>query len=347
MNCKDVEALIPAYALHALSPEEEQAVENHLDLCSWCSGQARIQSDVAATLALAVDQETPQPRVLAGLKNRIAAEESAAVTSPQGPLSRFRRRPLSVIGAFAYAGALLALLLLGGVLAFTLRTSGQMDNLHDVNAALTQQVTDLQQHNSALSEELNSLMDHNSQLGERVTMLHQESSEVNADVDQLVSGNENLNEQMDALHVSGKEMMNVLRTQQSIVYMLSLPETHVLALESDTGAVQGNLMMNLDQRWCVFVANGLHAPPHNHQYTVWLGRNENEHLVAVLTIDEMGWGQVMISPEMPMAEYHWVGVTVEPMESSVVQRRRGDLLLWGEIQFADPLYPGIPRSGSR
>ena len=29
MNCKDIEALIPAFALDALSPEEEQAVESH------------------------------------------------------------------------------------------------------------------------------------------------------------------------------------------------------------------------------------------------------------------------------------------------------------------------------
>ena len=347
MNCKDIEALIPAYALDALSPEDEQAVERHLDECSWCSGQARILRDAASTLSLAVDQEPPHPRVLTGVKKRIAADEASAETSTERPPGRFRRRPLSVIGAFVYAGALMALLLLGGVLAFTLRTSGQMDNLHEANAALTQQVTDLQQHNSALSDELNSLMHHNSEMGERVTMLHQESSQVNADVDELVSGNEALYEQVDALADSGKEMMNVLRTQQSIVYMLTLPGTHVLKLESDSGAAQGNLMMNLDQRWCVFVATGLHTPPHNHQYNVWLRRDRHEYLVAVLAIDEMGWGQVLIVPEMPMAEYHWVGVSVEPAEDASLQGRRGDLVLWGEISLADPLYPGIPRAGSR
>ena len=346
MNCKDIEALIPAFALDALSQEEEQAVERHLDECAWCSGQARIHRDVAATLSLAVDQKPPHPRVLAGLRKRIAADEAADEAAPQRPPGLFRRRPLSIIGAFVYAGALMALLLLGGVLAFTLRTSGQMDNLHVANAALTQQVTDLQQHNSALSEELNSLMHHNSQMGERVTMLHQESSEVNADVDELVSGNEVLHERVGDLADSGKEMMNVLRTQQSIVYMLTLPGTHVLKLESDTGAVQGNLMMNLDQRWCVFVATGLNTPPHNHQYNVWLRRNGDEYLVAVLSIDEMGWGQVLIAPEMPMAEYEWVGVTVDPM-GTASQGRRGSLVLWGEIHLADPLYPGIPRAGSR
>ncbi len=345
MNRKDIEALIPAYALDALSPEEEKAVESLLDESSWCAGQARIHRDVAATLSLAVDQKPPNPRVLAGLKKRIADDEAAAQTAPVRPPGLFRRRPLSVIGAFVYAGALMALLLLGGVLAFTLRTSGQMDNLHEANAALTQQVTDLQQHNSALSDELNSLMDHNSQMGERVTMLHKESSEVNADVNELVSGNEVLHEQVGALADSGKEMMNVLRTQQSIVYMLTLPGTHVLTLESDSGAVQGNLMMNLDQRWCVFVATGLHTPPHNHQYNVWLRRDGNEYLVAALTIDEMGWGQVMIAPEMAMAEYEWVGVTVDPTDAAS-QGRRGSLVLWGEIHLADPLYPGIPRTGS-
>lgn len=343
MNCKDFEALIPPYALDALSPEEEQAVERHLNECSWCSGQARIQRDVAATLSLAVDQKTPPRRIFASVKKRIAADEAAAETSPESPPSRFRRRPLSIIGAFVYAGALMALLLLGGVLAFTLRTSGQMDNLKDANTALTQQVSDLQQHNSALSDELNSLMYHNSQMGEQVSMLHQESSEVNADVDELVSGSEALYEQVDALADSGKEMMNVLRTQQSIVYMLTLPDTRVVTMQSDTGGVQGNLMMNLDQRWCVFVATGLHAPPQNHQYNVWLRGGGQEYLVAVLTIDEMGWAQVMISPEMAMAEYQWVGVTVEPTTRAEALSRRGDLVMWGEISLANPLYPTAPR----
>ena len=342
MNCKDFEALIPAYALDALSLEEKEAVESHLDECSWCSGQARIHRDVAAGLSLAVEQTPPPRGVLAGLNRRIESAERTAEPTPESPPSRFRRRPLSVIGAFVYAGALMALLLLGGVLAFTLRTSGQMDNLHDANAALTQQVSDLQTHNTALSDELDRLMDHNSEMGERVTLLHEESSEVTADMDELVSGSSALNEQMDALAVSGKEMMNVLRTQQSIVYMLTLPDTRVLNLESEAGAIQGNLMMNLDQRWCVLVATGLNPLPHTHQYRVWLRRDEREHPVAELSIDEMGWGQVLIAPEMTMAEYHWVGLTVEPMEGAADQGRRGTLVLWGDIHLANPLYPGIP-----
>ena len=345
MNCKDMEALIPAYALDALSPEEEQAVERHMDGCSWCSGQARIQKDVVAALSLAVEQNPPPSRVLAAVKRRMA--EAAAPPAPERPPSRFRRRPLSMIGAFVYAGALMALLLLGGVLAFTVRTSGQMDNLQETNAELTQQVSHLQQDNSALSDELSRLMDHNSEMGDSVSKLHENSSEVNSDMDELVSGSEALYEQMDALAVSGREMMTVLRTQQSIVYMLTLPDTRVLTMESGSGGVQGNLMMNMDQRWCVFVATGLNPPPHSYQYNVWLRRGQDEHHVAVLTIDEMGWGQAMISPEMTMAEYQWVGVTVESIADAGPQGRRGDLVLWGEIHLANPLYPGLPRTGSR
>jgi hypothetical protein len=345
MNCKDIEALIPAYVLDALSAEEEQAVEQHMDGCSWCSGQARIQRDVAAVLSLGVEQRPPPRRVLAGVKRRIAEAEAPPV--PERPPSRFRRRPLSLIGAFVYAGALMALLLLGGVLAFTLRTSGQMDNLQETNSALTQQVSDLQQDNSALSNELSRIMDHNSEMGERVSKLHENSSEVTADMDELVSGREVLHEQVDALAVSGREMMTVLRTQQSIVYMLTLPDTHVLTMESDSGAVQGNLMMNMDRHWCVFVATGLHPLPHSLQYNVWLRRGQNEYHVAVLSIDELGWGQVMISPEMAMAEYQWVGVTVEQTTAAGPQGRRGDLVLWGEIHLANPLYPGFPRAGSQ
>ena len=341
MNRKDIEALIPAYALDALDPEDEQAVESLLDESSWCAGQARIHRDVAATLSLAVDQKSPHPRVLAGLKKRIAAGEAAAETAPQRPPGRFRRRPLSIIGAFVYAGALMALLLLGGVLAFTLRTSGQMDNLQETNAALTQQVSNLQSDNAALSDELSRLMEHNSEMGQQVSKLHQNSSEVTEDMDDLVSGRKELHEQVDALADSGKQMMNVLRTQQSIVYMLTLPETRVLSMQSDSGVVQGNLMMNLDQRWCVFVAVGLTPPPRNHQYNVWLRRGQHDYHVAVLSIDEMGWGQVMIAPEMAMAEYEWVGVTVDPADAST-QGRRGSLVLWGEIHLANPLYPPTP-----
>ena len=347
MNCKDFETLIPAYSLDALEPEEEQALERHIDECSWCAGQARIHRDVAAGLSLAAEQTTPPRRVFASVMKGIAATETAAaaMATPEKPPGRFRRRPLSIIGAFAYVGALMALLLLGGVLAFTLRTSGQMDNLQETNSALTQQVADLQRDNTALSDELSRLMHHNSQMGERVTKLHEDSSEVTADVDELVSGNESLHSRVDDLASSGKEMMSVLRTQQSIVYMLTLPETRVLTMESDSSAAQGNLMMNLDQRWCVFVATGLNPPPHNHQYNIWLRRDEHDYHVAVLTIDELGWGQVMIAPEMTMAEYEWVGVTVDPANAAP-QGSKGSPVLWGHIKLADPLYPEMPTSAT-
>ena len=348
MACKDIEGIIPAYVLDALSDEEVLQVEDHLAGCTWCSGLVRSQREVAANLSMAVEQVPPPQRVLARTKQRIAANPPTPVAPRETAVERFRRRPISIIGTFAYAGGLIALLLLGGVLAFTLRTSGQMEDLKETNRALTGQVAELQQDNDALSNELNQLMDHNSEMGEQVSKLNEDSSVVTAEVVDLISGSKALAEQMNELAVSGQELLSVLRTQRSIVYMLTLPDTRVLSMESRTGpSVRGNLMLNFDNQWGVFVATGLNPLPLTQQYNVWLRRGDEEYYAGVITIDDMGWGIALLSPDLTMAEYQWVGVTIESIGRSGQPSRRGELVLWGELSLSDPLYFTSPGASTK
>ena len=348
MACKDIEGLIPAYVLDALGDEEVLQVESHLAGCTWCSGLVRTQLEVAANLSLAVEQVTPPRRVWARTKQRIAANPPNPVAARETAVERFRRRPVSIIGTFVYAGALIALLLLGGVLAFTLRTSGQMEDLKETNRALTGQVGELQQDNDALSSELAQLMDHNSEMGEQVSKLNEDSSVVTAEVVGLISGSKALSQQMNDLAISGQELLSVLRTQRSIVYMLTLPNTRVLSMETRSDAsAQGNLMLNFDNQWSVFVATGLNPLPLTQQYNVWLRRGNEEFYAGVITIDDMGWGIALLAPDLTMAEYQWVGVTVESISGSGQPSRRGELVLWGELSLAGPLYPASPSAPAK
>ncbi len=357
MDCRHVEDIIPAYALDALEPEEGRRVEEHFEGCDWCSGLVRTHLEVAATLSLAAEQKPPPKRVLAGIVKRAVPVQAEPAAPPPQPYAPQRRRPATILAAFLYAAAPIALLLLGGVLAFTLRTSGQMGDLQQTNDVLTRQVSDLQQDNDALSGELSQLMDENSrmaaqvsklnddssmvsEMSEKVNRLSEENTVVTAEVTELVSGNKTLSQQMDALTVSGRELLEFLRMQRAITYMLTLPNTMAMNLEAQPGAeAQGSLMLNFDREWGIFVATGLPLLPATHQYDIWMSAGDREYYVGALAIDETGWGVAYLAPDHAMAEYQWIGVTVEFKTASPRPSRSGEPVLWGSLALVAPLYP--------
>ena len=53
MDCRDIEELLPAFALNALSPDETASVEWHVESCPWCAALGRENLQAAAALARA------------------------------------------------------------------------------------------------------------------------------------------------------------------------------------------------------------------------------------------------------------------------------------------------------
>ena len=359
MVCKDIEHLIPAYVLDALSPEETLQVESHLEGCPWCSALVREQREVVANLALGVEQVPPPQRILARIMEEVTPPPPSRDVTPTAAGGQPRRRPVSVLTAFAYAAAPIALLLLGGVLAFTLRTSGKMDDLKETNQALTEQVAGLQRGNATLSQELALLRDGSNlvaqkvselselnedrsmvaEVAEKVNRLTEGNNAVTAEVIQLSLGNESLSRQMDDLTASGEQLLEVLRTQRSMIYMLTLPDTRALNLEAQEGTTsQGSLMFSFDKQRSVFVATGLESLPPTRRYDIWLRKGDTDFNLGSLFIDETGWGVALLDPDHTMAEYQWIGVTVE--STSRFQQPTGEeLVLWGYLSSADSVGP--------
>ena len=142
MDCKEAEELLPAYALNALSPEEEALVEAHLDACPWCVTILQEHREVTATLARAAELLEPSQRI----KERTirAAQKS---NKRQGA-----RKPLFTAGSLALGTASLAILLLAAVIAIGFYMSRQIDDLQQENANLSFQIIRLAEDNGKIME---------------------------------------------------------------------------------------------------------------------------------------------------------------------------------------------------
>lgn len=113
MNCDDVRALLPAYALGALTAEESEDVRAHLEGCALHPELAELLGTIealpATTEALAPPPEL-RARVLALAERPASAQGGAVVPTPIPLGDRRRRGPLSLLPwAIAAAFALLAL----------------------------------------------------------------------------------------------------------------------------------------------------------------------------------------------------------------------------------------------
>ncbi len=135
MDCRAVEELLPAYALSALAPEEEEVVEAHLGSCPWCPALLRDQLLVASALSgVAEGAELPQ---------RIKASTLKAVDSHPAQIMGQRKPPVKLGHLALGAAAAVAVLLLAAVIALSVRLTGQVNDLQDENDLLQTQVARL------------------------------------------------------------------------------------------------------------------------------------------------------------------------------------------------------------
>ncbi|MHB8451095.1 MAG: hypothetical protein ACYDAQ_11690 [Mycobacteriales bacterium] len=84
------EELAAGHALHALEPEDEQALLAHLPGCSTCQAALAEMQAVAAQLAGAVPDEAPPPELLARI--RAATDATTPAVARHRPVHRDGRR---------------------------------------------------------------------------------------------------------------------------------------------------------------------------------------------------------------------------------------------------------------
>ena len=116
VDCAEVEQLLGAYALDALTPGELEDVEQHLESCASCRDDVTDAERVAAVLRLGVPQIDPPGHLRARVLNAARLQPLQSADAPQAPArgvasgsGRGRVVPL----VWAAAAALIPLLLSG------------------------------------------------------------------------------------------------------------------------------------------------------------------------------------------------------------------------------------------
>lgn len=128
----DIHGLAGAYALHALSEDEERMFLRHLAMCPTCQEEIADYQRTAALLGAAAEEAPP-----AGMRDAVLAAVDVTPQVRDGASARGLRARLAPALAPVAAGLVLVLLVLGGV---TLR---QRAELADLRAAQTRQADTL------------------------------------------------------------------------------------------------------------------------------------------------------------------------------------------------------------
>ncbi|MGH2373747.1 MAG: anti-sigma factor [bacterium] len=133
----ELRALIPAYALDALSPEEAREVEAHLPTCEECRRELILMREVASELATAVPRTSPPATLRTTILEAVRPDESVQSTSSVPPLhipapARFPaipRVPRTWIMGVAALAAALAVVFAGLTLSLNQRLAALNDRL--------------------------------------------------------------------------------------------------------------------------------------------------------------------------------------------------------------------------
>lgn len=128
MNCETVDELAAAYAIGAVGPSEEGAIERHLNECHEAHTEARALIDAAQIAPLSLDQVVPPPALRARLMTTVAAtpQEHRAVARVQSPHERRGRDRWWRWSPVALAGVAAALLLVVAVGAWNVTLQQQL-----------------------------------------------------------------------------------------------------------------------------------------------------------------------------------------------------------------------------
>ena len=153
MTCQEFEELSAAYALGAVTPEEQQAARAHIATCAKCTRLARQLRSVVDVLPLSVTQVTPS----AALRERVLAavqQEGRVVPIERGSQIRERKRKLGWGTRLLATAALVLLLLTGAMTAWNVSLQQHATSLQQQNTQLDKQVAALQNTKNALQREV-------------------------------------------------------------------------------------------------------------------------------------------------------------------------------------------------
>jgi len=147
MTCDEFEELLGAYALGAVTSEEQEAAQAHLAECAKCTRRLREVRAVVDLLPYSITQVNPPEPLKERILEAIRKEDQAAAAQPV-QINQRPRRWLWGTRLLA-AAAVLILILFGGMTAWNISLQHEVTSLQQQNTALEQRVGSLQ-HQVAL-----------------------------------------------------------------------------------------------------------------------------------------------------------------------------------------------------
>jgi anti-sigma-K factor RskA len=147
MTCDEFEELLGAYALGAVTPEEQEAARAHLAGCENCKRRLREVRAIVDLLPYSVTQVNPSESLKERVLEAIRKEDQATAAQPPQKNQRPRRRRWST--RLLAAAAVLMLMLFGGMTAWNVSLQHEVTSLQQQNTSLEQRVGFLQ-HQVAL-----------------------------------------------------------------------------------------------------------------------------------------------------------------------------------------------------
>jgi anti-sigma-K factor RskA len=129
MNCQEMEEILGAYALGALSQEERKAADDHLKTCQKCTRTLQQLQAIVDIFPLSVPAMEPPPRVKAQILARIHENEKTQLLQPLAPVAPPLRRQRSFPRwrtALLAASTLVLFILLGATVLWNLSLRQQV-----------------------------------------------------------------------------------------------------------------------------------------------------------------------------------------------------------------------------
>ena len=147
--------------------------------------------------------------------------------------------------------------------------------------------------------------------------------------------NNELTNQLQAARQREAEVMEAVKSQQSMTYealrMSANPGTSVSLLRG-TGAwtsARGMMMVSQAGTRALLLVVDLPPLPADKVYQVWLIKGHTKYNAGWFTVDSTGYGQTVIIPVAPFWEFEAAGITIEPVGGSIdptgVNVLKGDL----------------------
>lgn len=298
---EQIEALLPFYALGALTDEETAVVEAYLATNPEARQRLEALTRPVAFLPHDAPPVVPSANVKTQLMARVRqsqaeeAREKTAVSSPTfwqqlaawwNDLRQSNMVPTLAVGSMALAAVLL-------FWAFSLR--GQMQAQQDKIAMLE----------AAVINRDATIMSLGATLTERDALVQALQNELAGQ-----------NDTMAALNNEVAALQRQVADYNTVLAQLTQPETQLVAINSEQGEATGQLLFTGESQTAVFVLADLAPITDEQDYQAWLIDDSGTHSVGLLTVSDDGHAVLSVAADRTIASLTAVGISLEPAGGS-------------------------------